>query len=89
MMNILLGNGQISDNLKKFSLSKSMLGPGHGSIVPYQAFPTSDSRFLIVGAGNDAHFVSLCRLLSLSDLESDPRFATNQGEPRFFDELRE
>ena len=45
--------------------------------MPYQAFSTSDSRFLIVGAGNDAQFVTLCQLLDLPSLATDSRFVTN------------
>ena len=63
--------------LVQFTPSSHFVVPGHGSIVPYQAFPTSDGHFLIVGAGNDAHFAVLCQLLDMPPLASDPRFHTN------------
>ena len=54
------------------------LGNAHPNIVPYQLFPTSDGQ-IIIASGNDGQFVRLCRLLGLSDLPSDQRFATNSG----------
>lgn len=40
-------------------------GTEHESIVPYQAFETSDGRHYVVGAGNDAAFkeVLICNSL--------------------------
>ncbi|QBI53845.1 CaiB/BaiF CoA transferase family protein [Streptomonospora litoralis] len=51
-------------------------GNTHGSIVPYQAFPTADSD-IVVAAGNDALYRRLCEVLGRGDLAADPRFATN------------
>ncbi|XP_071803505.1 succinyl-CoA:glutarate CoA-transferase-like isoform X1 [Asterias amurensis] len=53
-------------------------GTGHGSIVPYQAFKTSDGRFLIVGAGNNGHFKILCKLLKMDHLLNDERYESNE-----------
>ena len=50
-------------------------GNGHANLAPYQAFPTLDGP-LVIAAGNDGQFASLCRILECS-LHEDPRFATN------------
>ncbi|AYO75996.1 CaiB/BaiF CoA transferase family protein [Sphingobium yanoikuyae] len=50
-------------------------GNGHANLAPYQAFPTLDGP-LVIAAGNDGQFASLCRILRCS-LHEDPRFATN------------
>lgn len=50
-------------------------GNGHANLAPYQAFPTLDGP-LVIAAGNDSQFASLCRVLRCS-LHEDPRFATN------------
>ncbi|MDA0565387.1 CoA transferase [Streptomonospora sp. S1-112] len=51
-------------------------GNAHGSIVPYQSFPTADSE-IVVAAGNDSLFRRLCAVLERPDLAEDPRYATN------------
>uniref|UniRef100_F7BY51 Succinyl-CoA:glutarate CoA-transferase n=1 Tax=Monodelphis domestica TaxID=13616 RepID=F7BY51_MONDO len=51
-------------------------GTAHGSIVPYQAFRTKDG-YLVVGAGNDQHFVTMCKVLNLPSLLGDSRYRTN------------
>ncbi len=52
------------------------MGNAHPSIVPYQAFATSDG-WLVVAVGNDAQFARLAEVLGRPDLARDPRFATN------------
>ncbi|KAM9096811.1 succinate--hydroxymethylglutarate CoA-transferase isoform X1 [Sarcophilus harrisii] len=51
-------------------------GTAHGSIVPYQAFKTKDG-YLVVGAGNDQQFVTVCKILHLPALINDSRYKTN------------
>ncbi|XP_036594571.1 succinate--hydroxymethylglutarate CoA-transferase isoform X2 [Trichosurus vulpecula] len=51
-------------------------GTAHGSIVPYQAFRTKDG-YLVVGAGNDQQFVTICKILNLPTLISDSRYKSN------------
>lgn len=48
------------------------------SIVPYSAFPTSDSTILL-GGGNDNLFRILCQRLNQPSWAEDERFATNSA----------
>ncbi|XP_019391094.1 PREDICTED: succinate--hydroxymethylglutarate CoA-transferase [Crocodylus porosus] len=52
-------------------------GTAHGSIVPYQAFKTMDG-YLVVGAGNDQQFVTVCKILNLPEVSKDSRYKTNK-----------
>ncbi len=52
------------------------LGNAHPSIVPYQAFRTSDGH-LVVAVGNDAQFARLADAVGRPALATDARFATN------------
>jgi crotonobetainyl-CoA:carnitine CoA-transferase CaiB-like acyl-CoA transferase len=56
-------------------------GSAHPTIVPYQAFPTSDGH-LMIAAGNDGLWVRLAEALGLAHLAHDPRFATNPDRVR-------
>ncbi|XP_059964001.1 succinate--hydroxymethylglutarate CoA-transferase isoform X2 [Mesoplodon densirostris] len=51
-------------------------GTAHGSIVPYQAFKTKDG-YLVVGAGNNQQFATVCKILNLPELIDDSRYRTN------------
>jgi crotonobetainyl-CoA:carnitine CoA-transferase CaiB-like acyl-CoA transferase len=51
-------------------------GNGTPFVAPYETFATADGD-LMVTAGNDQLFVSLCRVLSLPDLPEDPAYADN------------
>ncbi|KAK3860815.1 hypothetical protein Pcinc_033155 [Petrolisthes cinctipes] len=51
-------------------------GTAHESIVPYEAFPTSDG-YISIGAGSNELFSTLCHALNLSELLSDERYSTN------------
>jgi crotonobetainyl-CoA:carnitine CoA-transferase CaiB-like acyl-CoA transferase len=62
------------------------LGNSHPSIVPYQAFATSDG-LLVVAVGNDAQFAHLCEVAGLPELSRDGRFATNDARVRHRDAL--
>lgn len=52
------------------------MGNRHPSIAPYEVFDAAD-RPLVIAAGNDRQFHSLCTALGAPDLADDPRFATN------------
>ncbi|MFF0772947.1 CaiB/BaiF CoA transferase family protein [Nonomuraea wenchangensis] len=54
------------------------MGNRHPSIVPYEVFETAD-RPLVIAAGNDRQFQTLCHVLGRPDLAADPRYATNAG----------
>lgn len=52
-------------------------GTAHESIVPYQAFETSDGH-IIVAAGNDTQFVRVCQVLGLDKLSQEEKYKTNK-----------
>ena len=52
------------------------VGTGHPQIVPYQAFPTSDS-YVVVACATNRLFKRLTEVLERPDLLTDPRFKTN------------
>ncbi len=51
-------------------------GNAHPNIVPYQDFPTADTR-IVICVGNDRQFAALCAVLGHGAWADDPRFATN------------
>jgi crotonobetainyl-CoA:carnitine CoA-transferase CaiB-like acyl-CoA transferase len=61
-------------------LASGLLPGRHGtafpSIAPYQSFQASDGE-LMIAAGSDRVFASLCAAADLRGLPGDPRFATN------------
>lgn len=61
--------------------SPTRLGNAHPSIVPYQAFETSDGH-VILAVGNDGQFARFCEVAGISGLADDPRFATNPERVR-------
>ncbi|WP_236791814.1 CaiB/BaiF CoA-transferase family protein [Amycolatopsis sp. GM8] len=63
------------------------MGNEHPSLFPYGPFPTAD-RELIIVAGNDRQFRTLCTALGRPDLAADPRFATVGLRNRHREELR-
>jgi crotonobetainyl-CoA:carnitine CoA-transferase CaiB-like acyl-CoA transferase len=52
------------------------LGSGHQSVVPYQAFKTSDI-YVVVAIFVDRFWKGFCEALELPELIADPRFETN------------
>jgi CoA:oxalate CoA-transferase len=63
------------------------LGARHPSITPFEAFDTSDST-IVIAAGNDKLFRSLCEVFDLGELADDPRFATNARRTEHHGELK-
>jgi CoA:oxalate CoA-transferase len=51
------------------------LGARHPSIAPFAAFKTRDKP-IVIAAGHDAQYASLCAALGAPELAKDPRFAT-------------
>jgi CoA:oxalate CoA-transferase len=52
------------------------IGSRHPSITPFESFATRDGH-LVIAAGNDRLFGTLCGTLGCEALAKDPRFATN------------
>jgi len=63
------------------------MGNAHPSLFPYEALPTKD-RDLIITAGNDKQFRSLCQVLGIEHVADDPRFAINADRTKHREELR-
>ncbi|KAK9695812.1 hypothetical protein K7432_012788 [Basidiobolus ranarum] len=51
-------------------------GTSHPSIVPYQVFPTADG-YIMIGAGNDGQFRSLCKAIQREEISTDSKYLTN------------
>jgi crotonobetainyl-CoA:carnitine CoA-transferase CaiB-like acyl-CoA transferase len=51
------------------------MGNGHPNLFPYEPLQAADGE-LIIAAGNDGQFRTLCRVLELPDLPQDARFAS-------------
>lgn len=61
-------------------------GNAHPNIVPYQVFAVADGHVMLA-VGNDAQFRSLCEVLLLPDIASDPHYADNAGRVRHRESL--
>jgi crotonobetainyl-CoA:carnitine CoA-transferase CaiB-like acyl-CoA transferase len=64
------------------------LGNVHPSVAPYEVFEVDDGQ-VVIAAGTDGQFVSLCRALDLEAMSQDPKFATNSARVTNQPELRE
>ncbi|XP_066484131.1 succinate--hydroxymethylglutarate CoA-transferase isoform X1 [Tiliqua scincoides] len=67
----------IASNFLNCKSESRRWGTAHASIVPYQAFKTKDG-YIVVGAGNDQQFATVCKILSLPEISSDSRYKNNQ-----------
>lgn len=63
------------------------MGNAHPSLFPYEALPTKD-RDLIITAGNDKQFRSLCQVLGIEHVADDPRFTVNADRTKNREILR-
>ena len=63
------------------------LGTRHPSITPFETFATADDE-IVVAAGNDRLFGTLCAVLGRDDLVGDPRFAGNAARTEHVAELK-
>ena len=63
------------------------MGSRHPSIAPFEAFKTKDS-FLIIAAGNDKLFKSLCEVLEISNIANDEMYKTNSLRSQNIDKLK-
>lgn len=66
----------IGSNYLNANIEARRYGNGHASIVPYQAFKTSDS-YILVGCGNDHLFHELCEAMAMPQLKDDSRYLDN------------
>ncbi|XP_058688237.1 succinate--hydroxymethylglutarate CoA-transferase isoform X3 [Poecile atricapillus] len=66
----------VAANYLNCKIEAKRWGTAHGSIVPYQAFKTKDG-YIVVGAGNDHQFVTVCKILNLPEVSKDSRYKTN------------
>jgi crotonobetainyl-CoA:carnitine CoA-transferase CaiB-like acyl-CoA transferase len=62
-------------------------GNAHPNIVPYEAFDAAD-RAIVIAVGSERQWPRMCAALGLSELASDPRFATNADRVVNRDALR-
>ncbi|AHK34912.1 CaiB/baiF CoA-transferase family protein [Rhodococcus opacus PD630] len=51
------------------------MGNEHPSIYPYEPLPTADGD-IVLAIGNDRQFRTLCDVIGVPELATDPRFAT-------------
>jgi crotonobetainyl-CoA:carnitine CoA-transferase CaiB-like acyl-CoA transferase len=63
------------------------MGNAHPSLFPYETMPTAD-RDMIIAAGNDRQFRSLCEVLGIPDVPDDPMFGSNADRTRNREQLR-
>jgi crotonobetainyl-CoA:carnitine CoA-transferase CaiB-like acyl-CoA transferase len=63
------------------------MGNAHPSLFPYETMPTAD-RDMIITAGNNRQFRSLCEVLGIAEVADDPRFGSNGDRTQNREELR-
>ena len=63
------------------------MGNAHPSLFPYESMPTAD-RDMIITAGNNRQFQSLCEVLGITEMAEDSRFATNADRTLNREQLR-
>ncbi len=68
--------------------SPAPLGSRHPSITPFETFKTGDGKIMIA-AGNDKLFASLCDVIDNPGLAEDERYASNLARTENFKSLRE
>jgi crotonobetainyl-CoA:carnitine CoA-transferase CaiB-like acyl-CoA transferase len=63
------------------------MGNAHPSLFPYETMPTAD-RDMIITAGNNRQFRSLCEVLGIPEVADDSRFGSNGDRTQNREELR-
>jgi len=75
------GVGWVNLPLASFLASGKLpqkMGTGTGMAAPYEAFRTkNEGEWVIIAAGNNRLFKSMCDALGMPELIEDPRFSTN------------
>ncbi|WP_428151077.1 CaiB/BaiF CoA transferase family protein [Brevundimonas sp.] len=59
-------------------VAPTRMGNAHPNLVPYQPFPCSDGM-VVIAVGNDGQYRTLCGVLGVEHLATDPRYAANAG----------
>jgi crotonobetainyl-CoA:carnitine CoA-transferase CaiB-like acyl-CoA transferase len=88
LMSVLLAS--LANQAASFTVAGEVprrLGNAHPSIAPYEPLPCAD-RELIVAVGTDRQFASLCEVLGVPELATDPRYVTNEARVGHRQELR-
>lgn len=63
------------------------MGNAHPSLFPYEPLPTADGAIIVI-AGNNGQFATLCDVLGIPEVADDPRFAGNEDRTARREELR-
>ncbi len=63
------------------------LGARHPTIVPFQSYETADGH-VIIAAGNDQLFATLCKALACPELAGEARFKDNSARGEHVEELK-
>lgn len=58
-------------------VSPQPMGTANPNIVPSQAFKGYDGKYFNVSISREEYWPKLCKVLELGEIETDPRFATN------------
>lgn len=67
-----------ASNYLNLNIIPARKGSQHPNIAPYgDIFKTKDDELILLAVGNDKQFQSLCHILDLSYLVTDPKFKTN------------
>ncbi len=53
------------------------MGNAHPSLFPYEPLPTADGEIVVI-AGNNGQFVTLCEVLGIPEVAEDERFRSNE-----------
>ncbi|ODN01639.1 Succinate--hydroxymethylglutarate CoA-transferase [Orchesella cincta] len=77
----------LASNFLNAGMEAQRWGTAHESIVPYQAFPTQDEKWITIGAGSNDLFAELCDAILRPDLKGDERYKSNSSRVQHRKEL--
>src|SRR5262249_46374139 len=93
VVDVAMLDGQIAileSAVMRFAATGQVPGPmgnRHPSIAPFEPYETAD-RPVVIAAGNDALFATLCQALDRAELVTDSRFSTNRDRVNHASELK-
>ncbi|CAG9814258.1 unnamed protein product [Phaedon cochleariae] len=76
----------IGSNYLNAGIEAKRWGTAHGSIVPYESFPTKDGYFTL-GTGSDLQYKEFCEKIGHPELAEDKKYSTNKLRVKHRDEL--